>query len=270
MIRILSEGDYHSGEILGLAHPENWPSRRRRHAQTMWNWRAERLKEIGRVDIHILGGDLIEGPGRKETLGLLTTDIEEQAQWAQEAVAQVKADHRYFTYGTPLHVANYLKGENLVASAFGSRPQVTWRIGPLHGVRLMDRHALGRSDIPYGQGTPIWKEWVREQLQAVMEDYRAADVHLRHHVHYFFEVRNARGRAIACPCWKLPVPAEGWGSPYPWTLRTQYYDVGFLLIEIDRSGELYVRPQIMPLKITIPREYECPAIKENHSAGRKK
>ncbi len=212
---------------------------------------------------------MVEGPGRKETLGLLTTDIEEQAEMAVEAVAEVKADYRYFTYGTPFHVAQFLRGEDLVAKDFGCKPRESWRIGPLHGIYLMDRHVLGRSDIPYGQGTPLFREWVRDQLGAVMEEYRAADLQIRHHVHYYFEVRNARGRAIACPCWKLPTPPEGWGSPYPWTLRTQYYDVGMLLIEIDKSGEVYVRPQLMPLKTTIPRDYTCPQIKENVSAARK-
>ncbi len=270
MIRILAEGDGHSAEILGLAHPDHWPKRKRRLAQIVWDWRCARLKEIGRVDVYVNGGDSIEGPGRKETLGLLTTDLEEQAQMAAEGIAVVKADYRYFTYGTPFHVAALMKAENLVASAFGAKPRETHRLGPFHGVRIMDRHVLGRSDIPYGQGTQLFKEWVRDQLQAVMEEYQAADLHIRHHVHYYFEVRNARGRAVSCPCWKLPTPPEGWGSPYPWTLRTQYYDVGFLLIEIDRRGEIYVRPQIMPMKFAIPREYECPPIKENSSPARVK
>jgi len=271
MIRLLVEGDYHSADLLGLAHPDHWPKRKRKLAEIMWAWRQKRLKEIGRVDIHLLGGDLVEGPGRKETLGLLTTDLKEQAEFAAEAVREVRADHRYFVYGTPFHVANYLKAEEMVAEKVGGHGiRESWRIGPLHGVRIMDRHVLGRSDIPYGQGTPIWKEWVRDQLQAVMEEYRAADVRLSHHVHYYFEVRNARGRALSCPCWKYPTPPNGWGSPYPWTLRTQYYDVGNVLIEIDSRGEIYVRPQIMPLKLAISREYTCPQIKENTSADREK
>jgi len=263
MIRILVEGDYQAGDILGLAHPDHWPKRKRKYAEIVWGWRRKRLREIGRVDIHLVGGDLVQGPGQKESLGLLTTDIEEQAEWAEENVREVRADYRYFVYGTPFHTAQLVRIENLVAKAFDSKPRDSWRIGPLHGVYLMDRHVVGRSNIPYGQGTPLWREWVRDQVQAVMEEYRAADLHVRHHVHYFFEVRNARGRAVTCPCWQLPAPAEAWGSPYTWKLMTQYYDVGALLIEIDRSGEVYVRPQIMPLKIAVPRSYVCPKIREN-------
>ncbi len=262
MIRILYEGDLHSGHYLGLGHPDHWPARKRKAAEALWAWRQERLREIGRVDVHVLGGDLIEGPGKKGTLGLLTTDIEEQAEIAEEAIREVKADYRYFTYGTPFHTTSVLEGEDLVAKAFGCRPADEQRLGPFHGVRLMDRHVLGRSDIPYGQGTPLWREWVQEQLHALLEDFKAAAVRTSHHVHYFFEVRNAHGRSIACPCLQLPrTPALS--TPYPRTLRTMYYDVGNLLIEIDKSGEVFVRPQIMPLKLTSPRGYTCPPIKEN-------
>jgi len=270
VIRIWAEGDGHSGELLGLAHPDHWEKRKRRLPQLRWGWRSARLKEIGKVDIHIVGGDMVDGHGRKESLGLITTDLGEQAQWAAEAIAEVKADYRYFTYGTPFHVVGLQKTEDLVAKAFGTKPQVEWAIGPLHGVRILDRHALGNSTVPYGQGTPMWKEWVRDQIQAVMEDFRAADLHIRHHVHWFFEMRNAKGHVVTCPTWKFRTPPDGSGSPYPWGLRPQYYDVGALLIEIDRGGEVYVRPQIMPMKAIAPREYTCPQIKGNSSAARAK
>jgi hypothetical protein len=262
MIRILIEGDLHSGNHLGLAHPDHWPKRRRKTAEALWTWRQERIKEIGRVDIHLLGGDLIDGPGKKGTIGLLTTDVEEQALWAEEAIREVKADHRFFTYGTPFHTISTVDGENLVARAFQTVPRETSRLGPFHGIRLMDRHVLGRSDIPYGQGTQLWKEAVRDQLQGLLEEHKTAHIHTRHHVHYFFEVRSSHARAIACPCWELPNPDDD-GNSYPRTLRTMYYDVGSLLIEIDKSGEVYIRPQIMPLKIIQRKEYLCPPIKGN-------
>jgi hypothetical protein len=268
MIRVLIEGDIHSGDYLGLAHPDHWPKRRRKLADTVWQWRQAELKAIGRVDIHILGGDLVAGPGKKDSIGLLTTDMGEQAEWAEEVVGEVKADHRYFTYGTPYHVIGNFKAEDAISKAFATRPRETWRIGPLHGVKIMDRHVVGRSDIPYGQGTQLWKEWVRDQLQAAMDDFVPADIHIRHHVHYFFQVRNGKGSTISSPCWQLPTPPDDGGSPYPWTLRTMYYDVGLILLEIDKSGEVFVRPRLMPLKMTNPKDYECPEIRENTSKPR--
>jgi hypothetical protein len=262
MIRILLEADLHCGNSLGIGNPEHWPERKRKAAQTVWDWRRERLREIGRVDIHVLGGDLIDGPGKKGTLGLLTTDIEEQAEMAEEVIREVRADYRYFTYGTPFHTVSVLDGENLVARAFRTKPLDEQRLGPFHGRRLLDRHVLGRSDIPYGALTPLWKEWVQEQLRALLEEYRAADIHTRHHVHYNFLVSNGRSYAISCPCWEIP-RLPSYSQPYPRTLKTQYYDMGMMLIEIDRTGEVFVRPQLMPLKLTSPRRYECPPIKGN-------
>lgn len=266
LIRIIIEGDYHCGDVLGLGHPDHWPKRKRRLAELVWNWRTARLKEIGRVDIHVLGGDLVHGlPGRGDTLGILEGDLEQQIGMAVEAVECVKADNRCFAWGTPRHTADgNIRLESFVAKEFSCTPTDEVALGPLHGVRMLDRHVVGRSDIPYGQGTPIWKEWVREQLRSVMEEFDAADVHVRHHVHYFFEVRNSRGRAVTCPAWELPRPPKGWAAaPYPLTLRTQYYDIGFLMIEIDKGGEVFIRPQIMPLKVTCPREYMCPQIRAN-------
>jgi hypothetical protein len=265
VIRLLVEGDYHCGDIMGLGNPEHWPARKRKASEALWEWRRERLREIGPVDIHVLGGDLVHGtPDRHAALGLLTSDLEEQVAMAQEAVAEVKAAHRYFAWGTPRHTADgNMRLEGLVAAAFGERPHDEVAIGPMHGVRLVDRHIVGRSDIPYGQGTPLWREWVRDQIRAVMEDFHAASVHVRHHVHYYFEVRNAHGLAVTCPCWELPRAKGLDGAPYPLGLRTQYYTVGALLIEIDKSGEVFVRPQIMPLKITSTREYLCPKIADN-------
>jgi hypothetical protein len=267
MISILLEGDFHCGNLLGLGHPDHWPKDKQKAAVALWDARSAVLKQIGKVDIHILGGDLVDGPGKKETVGLLTTDVNEQCDWAEEAIREVKADHRYFVYGTPYHVVTGGgRAEDAIAKSFGVKPRETWRIGPLHGVHLMDRHVVGRSDIPYGQGTQLWKEWVRDQLHAAVDEHTPAHIHIRHHVHYFFEVRNAYGRVISCPTWELPLIDGYGGSPYPWTLRTMYYDVGCILIEIDRTGEVFIRPQLMKIREVARKDYECPTIVENTSS----
>jgi hypothetical protein len=40
-------------------------------------------------------------------------------------------------------------------------------------------------------------------------------------------------------------------------LRGLYYDYGFVYVEIDNSGEVYIRPRLMPLKYVVPKEYVC-------------
>lgn len=252
MMRILVESEYHSGHVLGLTPPDWWTPRTQRFAAPMWNWRKEMAQRIGKVDIHVLNGDLTDGPGRKETLGLLTTDVEEQAEMAAQAAFIVKADKRFLTYGTPFHTVSTMSHENLVAKALDSEIFETLRL-KVGGVRFNFRHVVGRSDIPYGQGTQLFKEAVRDQLQALLQDYQDADVFGRGHVHYFWHEETATKHAFTGPCWELPNPDKD-GNIYGRKLRTMYYDVGAVLIEVD-GGEVAIRKQLMPLKVAIRRDY---------------
>jgi hypothetical protein len=52
----------------------------------------------------------------------------------------------------------------------------------------------------------------------------------------------------------LPDPDRG-RAIYARRLRTMYYDVGLVYVEIDRQGEVYIRPRRMPLKVLVPKEY---------------
>jgi len=219
---------------------------------------AAECARIGPVDIAVHNGDLTDGEGKKGTIGLLTSDTAEQARMAVEACAVIQARHRYVTYGTGFHVVSTWSHEQAVAEAMDAEIFETLRL-EVHGVRFNFRHVVGRSDVPYGQGTQLYKEAVREQLQAVMEERDAADVMVRSHVHYFFEARSSRKRAITSPCLQLCNP-DGDGNVWARGLRTMYYDVGLLLIEVDNTGEVFPRERIFPLKTIVPRRYLCPEL----------
>jgi hypothetical protein len=256
VIRILVESDPHCGHILGLTPPDWWQKKTLSLSKPVWEWRAGELRKIGPVDIHIVLGDLTDGPGIKETLGLLTTDVEEQAEMAAVGLGIVRAKHRYLCYGTPLHTVSTLSHENLVATALGCEIHETWRL-KLGGVRFNFRHVVGRSDVPYGQGTQVAKEIVRDELQALAESYEPADVFGRGHAHYWYRVDTPSKTAFICPTLELPNPDKD-GNIYTRKLRTMYYDVGFVLIEIDKTGEVFIRPRLMPMKLAIRKEYTCP------------
>ena len=256
-IRILVSSDFHSGHALGLTPPDLHTRKTRPFALPLWDYWTEAARALGRVDIHVFNGDLQDGPGKKETIGLITTDVEEQADMAAEAARVFKASHRYITYGTNFHSVSTLSHENLVAKALGCDIFEILRL-KVRGVRMNFRHVVGRSDIPYGQTTQIYKEMVREELISLVERYDAADVIGRSHVHYDFEVRHRDKRAFTTPCMQLPNPDKD-GHIYARGLRTQYYDVGAgTLIIIDSHGEVTTRPLLMDLRLAIKREYLCP------------
>ena len=252
MIRILVESDYHCGHVLGLTPPDWQTKQSRKFAGPVWDWREALIEEIGHIDIHILNGDLTDGPGRKETIGLFTTDVEEQAEIAAECARRVRAKKRFLTYGTPFHTVSTLSHESLVAKELGAEIYETLRL-EAGGVKFNFRHVVGRSDIPYGQGTQVQKEIVREQLNALAEGYDEASIMVRSHVHYFHHVETSRAHAFTTPAWELPNPDSD-GNIYARKLRTLYYDMGAVLIEVS-DGEATIRKQLMPLRVAIKRDY---------------
>lgn len=252
MTRILIEGDLHCGNELGLTPPEFWRDDLREIQRVMWEFREEQIKSIGKVDIHILNGDLVDGPGKKDSQGHLTTDLKLQAEMAYMCALRVKAKRRYITRGTGYHVNNGLNVEDIVADELGCEIQDTLRI-EVNGRRINSRHVVGRSDTPYGQATQIQKELARDLIQAAVDGHQIADLHIRSHVHYHVLVKLKGRQAFSMPCWELPI--EHPGAIYPRHLRTMYYDVGFVLVEIHDSGEIVVRDRILPIQDHFPKEY---------------
>lgn len=257
MITILDEGDYHDGDRLGLCDPchagEYAPL-----IQPMWDFRERELKALGPVDLHILGGDLTEGPATKGSMGVHTSNLDKQAEWAIEAIERVKlkkGGSRFFCYGSDYHVVYSSNVEHRIAEHFNAPLKDYIRL-KVKGKRFEWRHFVGRSDVERGVFAQDAREITRALIQEVLDGYEAADVFGRHHVHYYSRVGIKDREAYTCPAWKLPLDIPE--STYPRRLRTQYYDVGYTLIHIDNAGEVYIRPRRMKLSALYPREYLCP------------
>ena len=253
MTKILFEGDWHCGNQLGLTPPDNWSDRLRDIQRITWDFREAQLKAIGRVDIHVANGDLVDGPGRKDSMGHLTTDLDEQADMAIECATRVKARHRVFTYGSPYHVNLSQNVERKVSDYFGVGIQDTARF-KVHGKRFNVRHVMGRSDVPGGPGAQTQKEITNDLLRSIEEGYEHADVFVSNHIHYYYRVDDGYRTAWSNPAWELALDTPG--SIYPRTLRTLRYTVGFVLVEIDQHGEMYVRPRILRINDVAPKEYQ--------------
>lgn len=254
MITILHEGDLHCGHKLGLCPPPHMGEMEPLLAP-LWAWREAELKAIGPVDVHILNGDLVDGPGFKGSLALITSDLDEQAEWATECVGRVrlkKGGERYFTYGSDFHVVAFGNTERRIAKAFGA-PISDIVLLKVKGTRFNWRHFVGRSDIERGQPTQIAREITRALIKEMTEGHEAADVFGRSHVHYYSRVDLAGRTGYTSPAYQLPIDIPG--STYPRRLRSQYYHVGYTLIQIDSAGEVYIRPRTMPLIMHYPKEY---------------
>lgn len=260
MYRAIHIGDFHCGHVLGLT-PPNWHCEEYRSWQLpLWNFYAEAMKQFGHVDAAFLGGDLIDGPGFKDTALHLTTDVGKQAEMALQAISLIDADTFRVIRGTGFHVDGHTSYEDKIADGLGIDAVDEYRCD-IYG-RLFDvRHVVGRSDTPYGQHTQNQKELINEMLQAELEDYKSADVLLRNHVHYCTENRIGDAKrgvlrhVYTAPALQLRGPKQ---SSFTRKLRTWVYHVGVTLIEVDpKSKEVFIRPFLMPIKNYMRREYEC-------------
>ena len=261
MHRIIVESDYHSGHLLGLTPPEWWSDYNREWARALWDARKAFLDQLPRVDDHVINGDAIDGPGKKDTAAHLTTDIIDQVQMAEQAALMVRARRRWVVKGTGFHTDSGGNLERPFATAIGTTAEDELRL-EIHGRKIHLRHVVGRSDIPYGQYTQLGKDMINDLLQGEFEGYPGADLLIRSHVHYCTRVgvadavRGLMREAITTPALQLRAPLQ---SEYTRKLRTWLYHVGLLLIEIDKTGEVFLRPHIIPIRLTAPsaREYTC-------------
>lgn len=258
MYRMLVLSDTHCGNRVGLTPPAFWNEETRQWLEPLWTFFDNMLRQVGRVDLLVANGDLIDGPQKKDPTALLETDIEKQVEMATDILKMVPADKRVIVKGTGYHTDENCSFEAFVAKALGTEALDEYCC-EIYGRLCQFQHVVGRSDIPYGQYTQIAKEMIRDMLQSVLEDFRAATLLGRAHVHYYVGVElgdNERGirKAWTNPALQLKGPLK---TKFVRGLRTMIYHVGGTLVEIDRTGWPTVRPIIFPLKMYAPREYEC-------------
>jgi len=243
--------DLHCGSICGLTPPRYWSEDTRGLQEPFWNWYKDTLKTIGPVDVLVINGDAVDGEGKKESIGHITTDTLKQADIAVECIEMIKVPARaiHAAYGTDFHVLGTYSYEDAVADKL----EVTISDSVLLNIRdkrFNFRHACGRSDIPYGQGTQTFKEAILDILRADAGEYEEADITVRAHVHYYCRMEVGRRVALTLPCLQLPFTVFGRRC------RHAYYDVGMMLIQVDDAG-VNITPYLMPLVTVQKQEYIC-------------
>lgn len=246
--RILILSDTHSGHPLGLTPPRLWVDPQYMELQKItYEWLKGELAGVLKqpIDMLLLNGDLIQGAPHNDTLELITTNFKRQAEIFLECMADLglqKIKKKRATFGTPIHVTKGFDSEELITENFTMpRPVDTYRFKP-NGLQIAARHHGRSSTTPYGQGTQLWKEWVREQLNMMVAEMAedAADLIIRSHVHYFLFMEMAAGYALSTPCLQLP------GSIFGRRMMPAYYDVGFVVLMVNPDGTPHPEKHIMP------------------------
>lgn len=255
MKRGLILADTHNGNYWGLNPPgfmDDDP-RIRKIQETFWNWYTEKIHAKGPFDFCFGLGDFTDGEGKKGTLDTQFTDVRRQALAAVEVLKATGVDPRfiYLVRGTPFHSSGTHEYEDLIADHLGCSIENTQR-KKIEGWNVHSRHVVGRSDIPYGQATPLLKELARLEHEAFRDSKEAPDVILRAHVHYDCLVSKHGRLAIDCPCLELPL-SEANGRRY----SAWEYDVGFGILELEEGKLPRYEPEIMDIKMVHDGGYDC-------------
>ena len=259
--RLVMISDLHCGSVTGVTPPDSQNAVNREWLGPFWGKLVDTANQLGVVDSLVVNGDLIDGPGRKDSTKHITTDLIEQTEMAAEAISLFKTRARFIVRGTGYHTDAGGSLEDVIAKRIDCEAHDDLRLDHW-GTLSQFRHHVGRSDTPYGQYTQAGKEMINDVLQAELEDYEAADVLGRGHVHYstgawrWNSARGKRQEVFTNPALQLRGPAQ---SSYVRQLRTWAYHVGFTIIDYTSDGDWKIQPVIFPINLywQNAREYKC-------------
>ena len=245
--------DTHCGNVGGLVSPEYFGDSFIRPTQEkFWNWYTSTIDRYGPFDFCLGLGDFTDGEGKKGSLDTLFTDVRKQAKCAASVIERAGVDPSltFLVRGSPFHSNGPCEYEDAVAEEIGCSIKDVQKLDIL-GWKIHTRHVVGRSDISYGQATPVLKELARMEHEAFLEDKSAPDLTLRGHVHYSIGVMRDGRQVHACPCLCLPIASANGRRYTAW-----YYTVGLSIVDIYDDMEPVFRPIKMDIKAYHEEGYE--------------
>ena len=188
-------GDLHCGHIAGLTPPGwrvnggRYPGVHEMQARAWDAWLAM-IAAVGPIDVAIVNGDLIDGPGQASGgTEELTTDCVEQAEMAAACLEPLRPTRGYaMTYGTAYHTGKGSDYEGITARLL-ERQGVPVDIRShqwvdVDGVVFDCKHHIGGSAVPHGRHTAIAKDRLWNLIWAEQGRQPKGGVVIRSHVHY--------------------------------------------------------------------------------------
>jgi hypothetical protein len=238
---MLIYSDTHHGHDVGLTptkynpmydsdHPKYELSKFR---QVLYDWTTVEMSKLKPFDIAVGNGDLVDGKG--EASGgteQITTDRAEQIQMAKHFITWIGAKENYLTYGTSYHTGKGEDWEGVLARNMNIPIQDVLDL-EVNGKTFNFRHHNSRSGIPHGRATPILKEVLWNQLEALQGEYPHADAIIRSHVHYSLQVKHGFDP------YGISTPAlQGYGSKYGERRVSGTVHYGFIVCDVYDDGEM--------------------------------
>lgn len=251
--RVLVLSDFHCGSVIGLTppafddktepelKPQLWNMRR-----IIWNFFADTVDRMGKIDLLIVNGDAIDGKGEGSGgTELLYADRATQVEMAAAAINHVGAETTLMSFGTSYHTGKLEDWEEGVADKVDAEKISGEDNVNVNGCIINYKHHTGRSSVPHGRSTAIAKDKLWNVLWAQRGEYPLANIIIRSHVHYFNFCGSSDWLALTTPA------LQGYGSKVARrTVGT--VDIGLVVFNIARNGQYTWKPMLLRLPLQHP------------------
>lgn len=251
MTTVIVESDIHAGSVFGVvANPAGVREEYRYFAQTLFDWREKKIREIGSVDMVIELGEVCDGPGHASSLEVYTTDMDAQADDAADLICMWPSDDIRICHASKYHSGKDGKIEYAVSDKIKLRGNRRVEVKDTHrlqieGVKVNARHHVGNSRTGHGQFSQLGKVATNDYLRGAYREYPGADLYLRAHTHKYAFVGDELYAAYNNPAMQWPL------GEYGFKIDDPHYTMGFLKLTIDGSS-WNVEPYL--LRVSLPEE----------------
>lgn len=232
-MRILLLSDPHCGSLTGLTPPKYGNTLP--YAEDFWNWYKNEVTK-NEYDYAIIGGDVIEGKGKKENMFHLTTNIGTQMDMAIDVLSEIKTKEFIFVDGTPYHTVDNFEAEHYIADKF-SASILPEQYHSFNGITIEVSHAKGigsKTSTPIGGDLAVRRAAIFSSLHSLWDERRPADYIYRGHLHEHRAVSSDYFKAEILRAMQIGDPRF---NPYARRLDG-YYSVGFKDLEITKTGHV--------------------------------
>jgi hypothetical protein len=239
--RLVVISDLHCGHVAGLTPPEfdRWAPEGLADLESqylnrryIWDWFEKQVKSLGKVDVLIANGDMLDGKGPASGgTEQLYMSYEQQADMAAAVIGRFAGSPSVnMSFGTGYHTGKEEDWESVLARQIGAE-----KIGDednieINGLVLNYKHHLGTSQVPYGRATAVLRDKFWKDIWALRGEYPKVDVVIRSHVHYHQYTGGPDFLAMTTPA------LQGYGSKYARRMSGTV-DIGFVVFDISSKED---------------------------------
>lgn len=247
--RLLVVADTHCGVGTGLTAPEYYDPFYKDINRVGWEYYANKVNELN-PDIVLCNGDLVDGPGRKDSADHITTDMGKQVKMAIRVLEEIKKVNPkvkfIFTRGSGYHVKTDTEHEDYIAAHFEEPIKDSVKFD-INGLLIHARHVTGKGGTVYSSMTSFQRSSIVTMLNDVFENKESASLYIRSHIHELNVIRRSGFTGLTTPCMQFK------GSTYGRNC-TGFYDYGLSWVDIVNGTDYQVYYDL--LKLTSGRKEE--------------